>query len=96
MQLVNIRSVTRGPTNQEVGAPPPPGFPHIMLSVEKVKDNMRLAFIEKFFTNCEIGTSVQTRYLHFKGMSYESKSYLCDISCVQLRKVLAQFWCGNI
>ncbi len=29
-------------------------------------------------------------------MSYESESYLCDISCVQLRKVLARFWCGNM
>jgi hypothetical protein len=56
---------------------------------------MRLAFIEKLFTNREIGTSVQTRYLRFKGMSYESKSYLCDINYVQLRKVLARFWCGN-
>jgi len=57
---------------------------------------MRLAFIEKFFTNHEIGTSVQTRYLHFKGMSYESESYLCDISCVQVRKVLARFRCDNM
>jgi hypothetical protein len=51
---------------------------------------MQLAFIEKLLTNCKIGTSIQTRYLHFKGMSYESESYLCDISYVQLRKVLAQ------
>jgi hypothetical protein len=43
---------------QEVGAPPPSGFPHTMLSVKKVKDNMRLAFIEKLFTNYKIGTSV--------------------------------------
>jgi hypothetical protein len=50
---------------------------------------MQLAFIEKFFTNHEIGTSVQTRYLCFKGMSYKSENYLCDISCVQLRKALA-------
>jgi hypothetical protein len=28
-------------------------------------------------------------------MLYESKSYLCDISCVQLRKALARFQCGN-
>jgi hypothetical protein len=28
-------------------------------------------------------------------MSYKSENYLCDISCVQLRKALAQFWCGN-
>jgi hypothetical protein len=60
-----------------------------MLSVKRVKDNMQQAFIEKLFTNREIGTSVQTRYLHFKGMSYESEgmsneseSYLCDINCV--------------
>jgi hypothetical protein len=39
---------------------------------------------------------VQTKYLHFKGMSYESKSYLCDINCVQLRKALAWFRCGNL
>jgi len=43
---------------------------------------MRLAFIEKLFTKCEIGTSVQTRYLRFKGMSYESERYLCDINYV--------------
>ncbi len=42
---------------------------------------MRMAFIEKLFTNYEIGTSVQTKYLRFKGMSYESENYLCDISC---------------
>jgi len=52
---------------------------------------MRLAFIEKFFTNRKIGTSVETRYLCFKGMSYESERYLCDINCVQLRKALARF-----
>jgi hypothetical protein len=28
-------------------------------------------------------------------MSYKSENYLCDISCVQLQKVLAWFWCGN-
>jgi hypothetical protein len=53
-----------------------------MLSVEKEKGNMRLAFIEKFFLNRAIETNVQTKYLCFKGMSYESESYLCDISCV--------------
>jgi hypothetical protein len=56
---------------------------------------MQLAFIEKLFTNYKIETSVQTRYLSFKGMLYENESYLCDISCVQLRKALAPFWCGN-
>jgi hypothetical protein len=59
-------------------------FPQTMLSVKKVKDNMQLAFIEKIFTNREIETNVQTRYLHFKGMPYKSESYLCDISYVQL------------
>jgi hypothetical protein len=66
-----------------------------MLNVKKVKDNMRLVFIEKLFTNRDIETNVQTRYLRFKGMLYESESYLCDISCVQLRKDLARFQCGN-
>ncbi len=56
---------------------------------------MRLAFIEKFFTNREIGTNVETRYLCFKGMSYESESYLCDINSVQLQKALARFRCAN-
>ncbi len=60
-----------------------------------LKHNMRLAFIEKLSTNCEIGISMQTIYLHFKGMLYESENYLCDISCVQLQKALAQFWYGN-
>jgi hypothetical protein len=57
---------------------------------------MRLAFIEKLFTNREIRTSVETRYLHFKGMLYESENYLCEINCVQLRKGLAWFRCGNL
>jgi hypothetical protein len=87
--------MARGPTNQEAKAPPPPSFPHIMLSVERVKDNVQLAFIENFFTNCKIKTNVQTKYLRFKGMSYENESYLCDINYVQLQKILAQFWCGN-
>jgi hypothetical protein len=56
---------------------------------------MRLAFIENLFTNYEIGTNMQTRYLCFKGMSYKSENYLCDINCVQLRKALARFWCDN-
>ncbi len=95
MQPVGGRSTTRGLINQEVGIPPPPGFPHTMLNVKRVKDNMRLAFIEKLFTNREIGTNVQTIYLRFKGMSYESERYLCDINCVQLRKALARFQSGN-
>jgi hypothetical protein len=82
VQLIGARSTTRGPINQEAKAPPLPGFPHTMLSVKKVKDNMRLTFIEKLFANREIRTSVYTRYLHFKGMSYENESYLCDINCV--------------
>jgi hypothetical protein len=70
-------------------------FPHTMLNVKKVKHSMRLVFIEKLFTNREIKISVQIRYLHFKVMSYKSKSYLCDISSIQLRKVLAWFQCGD-
>jgi hypothetical protein len=58
VQPVSTRSATKGSTNQEAEAPPPLGKPHIMLNVERVKDNMRLAFIEKFFTNRTIGTSV--------------------------------------
>jgi uncharacterized membrane protein YccF (DUF307 family) len=30
------------------------------------------------------------------GMSYKSENYLCDINCVQLRKALARFQCGNM
>ncbi len=88
VQPVDARSTTRGLINQ--------GFPHTMLSVKKGKHNMQLAFIEKLFTNREIGTNVQTRYLRFKGMSYKSENYLCDINCVQLRKTLTQFRCGNL
>jgi hypothetical protein len=82
VQSVSARSTTRGSINQEAGAPPLLGFPHTMLNVKRVKDNMRLVFIEKLFTNYEIGTGVQTRYLRFKGMSYESENYLCDINYV--------------
>jgi hypothetical protein len=57
---------------------------------------MQLVFIEKLFTNCEIGTSMQTRNLRFKGMLYESENYLCDINCVQLQKSLARFRCDNM
>ncbi len=32
----------------------PLGFPHTMLNVKRVKHNMRLAFIEKFFNNRKI------------------------------------------
>ncbi len=95
VQPVGARSTTRGPIIQEARAPPPPGFPHTMLSVKKVKDNMWLAFIEKLFTNREIRTNVQIRCLCFKGMLYESKSYLCNINYVQMRKALARFQCGN-
>jgi hypothetical protein len=68
---------------------------NIVIYAKKVKHNMQLAFIEKLFANRKIETSVQTRYLRFKGMLYENKSYLCDISCVQLRKTLARFRCDN-
>jgi hypothetical protein len=91
VQPVGARFTMGDLINQEARAPPPPGFPHTMLSVKWVKDNMQLAFIEKLFTNRKIRTSMQTKYLHFKGMAYESENYLCDISCVQLRKILAQF-----
>ncbi len=53
MQPIGVKFTTGGPINQEVGAPPLLGFPHTMLSVKRVKDNMRLAFIEKLFTNHE-------------------------------------------
>jgi len=69
VQPVGAKSMTGGPINQEARAPPPLGFPHTMLSVKRAKDNMRLNFIEKLFTNHEIRTRVQTRYLYFKGMS---------------------------
>ncbi len=94
VQPVRVRSMTRNSIKQKAGAHPL-GFPHTMLSVNRVKDNMQLAFIEKLFTNREIEISVQTKYLRFKGMSYESEDYLCDINFVQLRKALAQFQCGN-
>jgi hypothetical protein len=70
-------------------------FPHTMLSVERVKHNMQLTFIEKLYINYVIETNVQTKYLRFKSISYESKNYLCDISCVQVRKAFIQFQCGN-
>jgi len=47
------------------------------------------------FAWANLWTSVQTRYLRFKGMSYKSERYLCDINCIQLRKALVQFRCGN-
>jgi hypothetical protein len=58
VQPIGARFMTRGPINQEVRGPPPLGFPHTMLSVKRVKDNMRQVFIEKLFTNREIETSV--------------------------------------
>jgi hypothetical protein len=90
--------------NEVAGSLPPiqlsletglPGFPHTILSVKRMKHNMRLVFIEKLFTNRKIRINMQTRYLRFKGMLYESENYLCDISCVQLWKALARFRCGN-
>jgi len=71
LQLVHpigTKSTVKSPTNQEARAPLVPGFPYTMLSVERVKDNMQLAFIEKFFTNHTIKTNVQTKYLRFKGV----------------------------
>jgi hypothetical protein len=58
VQSIGARSTMKGPINQEAGAPPFPGFPHTMLSVKMVKDNMQLAFIEKFSTNREIRTNL--------------------------------------
>jgi hypothetical protein len=52
----NVHNVWVG--TQEVGASPPLGFPHPMLSVKRVKDNLRLAFIENLFTNREIETNI--------------------------------------
>jgi hypothetical protein len=95
VQPVDVNSTTRFPIQQEAGAPPPLGFPHTMLSVKRVKHNKQLAFIKKLFSNHKIGTTVQARYLCFKGMSYENGKYLCDINCVQLRKNQARFRCGN-
>ncbi len=43
---------------QKVEAPPLSGFPHTMLNVKRAKDNMRLTFIKKLFTNHEIKTNV--------------------------------------
>jgi hypothetical protein len=40
MQLVGARFTMGGPINQEVGAPPLLGFPHTMLSVKMMKDDM--------------------------------------------------------
>jgi hypothetical protein len=77
-----LHARTTQPINQEVGVSPPPGFPHTMLNVKRVKANRRLAFIRKLFTNREIETNVQTKYLRFKYMLYESESYFCDINCV--------------
>jgi hypothetical protein len=83
--------------NQPGGwGPTPLGFPHTMLNVKRVKDNMQQTFIEKLFTNRKIGTNVQTRYLRFKGMLYKSKTYLCDNNYVQLWKALAWSWCDNM
>jgi hypothetical protein len=56
--MIDVRSKIGFSINQEAKAPPPLGFPHTMLSVKRVKHNMQLIFIEKLFTNREIGTSV--------------------------------------
>jgi hypothetical protein len=91
--LVQHRQCTGGSSGG--WGPTPIRFSPHNVECKKVKDNMQLAFIEKLFTNREIETSVKTRYLRFKGMSYKSESYLCDISCVQLWKALVRFRCGN-
>jgi hypothetical protein len=55
----------------------PPGFPHTMLNVKRVKHNMRLAFIENLFTNREIGTGVQTKYLRERlGLTCRQDTYV--------------------
>jgi hypothetical protein len=58
VQPVSVRSTVGGLTNQEVKTPPPLGFPHTMLNVKRMKDNMQLAFIEMFFINRGLRTSV--------------------------------------
>jgi hypothetical protein len=55
VQPVSARFMTRGPINQEVGAPPLLGFLHTMLSVKRVKDNMRLTFIKKLLLTAKLG-----------------------------------------
>jgi hypothetical protein len=58
VQPVGVRFTMGGSINREAGAPPLSGFPHTMLNVKRVKDNMRSTFIEKLFTNRKIGTNV--------------------------------------
>jgi hypothetical protein len=58
VQLVGARSTILNPINQKTKAPPPPSFPHTMLSVKMVKYNMCLIFIKKFFTNRKIVTKM--------------------------------------
>jgi hypothetical protein len=43
---------------KRLGPHPLQGFPHTLLSVKRVKDNMWVVFIEKLFTNHEIMTNV--------------------------------------
>jgi hypothetical protein len=40
VQLIGVKSMMRGSTNQEAKAATPLGVPQIMLNVKKVKDNM--------------------------------------------------------
>ncbi len=40
MQSIGPKSTTGGPINQEIGAPPPLGFPYTMLNVKRVKYNV--------------------------------------------------------
>jgi len=58
VQLIGVKSMTRGSTNQEAKAPTCLGIPQIMLNVKRVKDNMWQAFIEKLFTNFETKTNM--------------------------------------
>ncbi len=76
VQLVGAKSTTKGPINQEVGAPPPSGFPHTMLSVKRVKHNMQLAFIEKFFSNYKIRNQCGDKILMFQGYVIQEQKLL--------------------
>ncbi len=91
VQSIGARFTMGGSINQEAGAPPLLGFPHSMLSVRRVKDNMRLAFIKKLFINREIGTNVQTRYFSFKCMSQRAKATCATLIVFSCRKLWLSF-----
>jgi hypothetical protein len=69
------------------------------LDVVEMRESMRVRYIESFFSTLQSSgdakSSVLLRYLLFKNGAYECESYLESIECVQLRKVLARFRCGN-